>query len=472
MLFAQPAGWLLLWFLSCSSAWGFGLGDLRVSSVAGDPLRAEVRLLAVRPGDVDGATAALASRGAFERAGLARPPLLEALSFRAVERADGSAVIEIISAEPLAETTLNFLLEVQWSRGRLLREYLLVLEGPLAAEPAGIPQIPSSEPEPEPLVPTVEPLPAVTESEGVRTYTTVANDTLGGVARRNMPAAPSGTINIEQMMLAMLRLNPEAFVGNNINNMHKGAVLRIPDLQEITRLGQGEAIAEAARQYDEWRRFRDSFAEQQPETVAEAEVAPAAPEPLEPEVVEPEVSDGRLEIVTNIQTQPVSESGSAIGGTGDSTLKTELALTRELAQTRAKQIEALEDQLRRMEQRLVKNERLMSLQATELADLQQQVTAPVAPKEETLQPAEPASPQAQATDIVSQLLFGKWQWLLGAVFLLLCVYLLILIWRAVRTPLVTVAPPTGHKLRAVDSGFDIQLDSRPDPELNDIVSKR
>ncbi|MGI9302294.1 MAG: type IV pilus assembly protein FimV [Gammaproteobacteria bacterium] len=461
----QPVGWIMLWCLGCGPAWGFGLGDLRVNSVAGEPLRAEIRLIAARPGDVGGTRARLANRDAFERAGLARSPQLETLRFRAVQRGDGSAVIEVTSAAPLSATTLHFLLEVHWSRGRLQREYLLTLGSPIADGPQEIPQIPVSKPQPAPVGPitvdTAPPLkpimvttalPPVADDKPA-TYTTAQDDTLGDIARNTMPPAD---INIQQMMLAMLRLNPEAFIGNNINALREGAVLRVPDLTEITRISQSQAVAEAAQQYAEWQESRDGTGEPELETAPKMAVASPPPEPLPPETAvasspsEPpqpaaqaqRPSEGRLELVASEQNEnrEAPTSGSVSGGAIDAALRTELVLLRERAQTQDKQIQELEAQLRRTQKHMQQNDRFMTLQAEQLTLLQQQLAAP---KKEAAIAPQPESRQMQLADVTAELLSGKWQWLVTAVLLLLCLYLVVLIWRTARPLPAKVSPVEG-----------------------------
>ena len=129
--------WLLVPFLLLvGKAWALGLGDIRLSSALNQPLRAEIELLAATPEELDKLTVQLASQETFDRYDLDRPMFLTTLRFEVVEsgRADGN-VIRVTSAEPITEPFITFLVEASWSRGRLLREYTVLLDPPTFAPP-------------------------------------------------------------------------------------------------------------------------------------------------------------------------------------------------------------------------------------------------------------------------------------------------------------------------------------------------
>ena len=129
--------WLGVPFLLLAlQAWALGLGDIRLSSALNQPLRAEIELLAATPDELDNLTVQLASQDTFERYDLERPLFLTSLQFEIVKsgNADGN-VIRVTSSEPITEPFVTFLVEASWSRGRLLREYTLLLDPPTFAPP-------------------------------------------------------------------------------------------------------------------------------------------------------------------------------------------------------------------------------------------------------------------------------------------------------------------------------------------------
>jgi pilus assembly protein FimV len=128
--------WLLPVLLLASQSWALGLGDIRLSSALNEPLRAEIDLLAATPEELENLTIQLSSVETFERYDLDRPLFLSGMQFRLV-RSGGveGNIIRITSSEPITEPFITFLVEAVWSRGRLLREYTLLLDPPTFAPP-------------------------------------------------------------------------------------------------------------------------------------------------------------------------------------------------------------------------------------------------------------------------------------------------------------------------------------------------
>lgn len=73
-------------------------------------------------------------------------------------------------------------------------------------------------------------------------------ETLSGIAQHYI----GDGVTVDQTMIALFRANPHAFSGN-INVLHEGAVLRIPDGGELRNQPPRTATAEVVRQTDAWR---------------------------------------------------------------------------------------------------------------------------------------------------------------------------------------------------------------------------
>ncbi len=117
--------------LTTEMAHALGLGEVTLKSSLNQPLVAEIELLdakSLAPGEV---VPALASVEDFSKAGVDRLYFLTDLKFTPVLRPDGKSVIQVTSSKPVREPYLNFLVEVMWPNGRLLREYTLLLDPPL-----------------------------------------------------------------------------------------------------------------------------------------------------------------------------------------------------------------------------------------------------------------------------------------------------------------------------------------------------
>ena len=278
--------WLLPALLLVSESWALGLGDIRLSSSLNEPLRAQIELLSTTPEDVASLDIQVASAETFDRYGLDRPAYLSSLQFDVVQSGQANEyVVTVTSIQPVTEPFITFLAEAIWSRGRLLREYTLLLDPPTFAPPpvaqsseavtapsrasqtdSGRIERPAPQQQPAAPPPAAPPqrVPGqaalsrpdtspATQSEQFDTtqggeYRVQRGDTLWGIARS---VSTDGRVSLNQTMLAIFEANPDAFAGN-INVMSAGAYLRIPSADDIIRINRGEALSEVQRQHAAW----------------------------------------------------------------------------------------------------------------------------------------------------------------------------------------------------------------------------
>lgn len=105
-------------------------------SAAGQPLRAEVRLSAIKPGEASTLLAKLAPPDAYRQANVEFNPALNALTF-AVENRNGKALHPHQLGAAMAEPMVDLLLELSGKSGRQVREYAFVLDTPEARQTRG-----------------------------------------------------------------------------------------------------------------------------------------------------------------------------------------------------------------------------------------------------------------------------------------------------------------------------------------------
>src|SRR5262245_14870867 len=126
---------LRLLALSCAifptTLFALGLGDVRLKSALNEPLDAEIELISATPDELSSLRASLATRETFARYGLDRPQTLSNLDFKVGKSSDGRNVLFVRSRESITDPFLTFLVEVNWSRGRLLREYTVLMDPPV-----------------------------------------------------------------------------------------------------------------------------------------------------------------------------------------------------------------------------------------------------------------------------------------------------------------------------------------------------
>ena len=315
---------LLASFALPTSSFALGLGQIEIKSFLNQPLNAEIEVISARTGEIENLLVTLASRDSFKRAGLSRPRYLSELRFAVKISEDGdSAVILVTTKSAVKEPFLSFLVEADWSKGRVLREFTVLLDPPFYADiPAPVATV-SQPPAPQPssqsstssqpaisrtttisrttrstLVPTpgvdeltmVQPVapialvapPTVDDEQTITepiALSDVVDDGIENLATDTIADQPVtmlvGDLLVEkgdtlwsfasqfkdsghsmsQIMLAIQRMNPEAFDANNINHLKVGAVLRAPSAEQLERIGQREAYAEVLVQNCLWNEY-------------------------------------------------------------------------------------------------------------------------------------------------------------------------------------------------------------------------
>ena len=329
-----------------SLSWALGLGEIHLNSSLNEPMRAEIDLIGATPEELTALRAELASREAFTRYGIDRPPFLSTLSFKVGKGKDGRDALLVRSTDAIPEPFVTFLVEVNWARGRLMREYTVLLDPPVytpgetasSATPVTAPTsaparrpAPAATPSPAPVsrapaaAPSSAPASAAPEASAALTgnsYRVGKGDTLTKIARSLHSDSPAA---VDQTMMAVYRANPDAF-GGNINILRRGSVLRIPGADEIAALNQAEAISEVHRQMSAW------------------SGSSAAP------------SGGHLRLVAP------TAGGSATGGGDNSAANAEA--------------QALKERVKDLEGQLAESHRLIDIRNSELSALQRKLGVP------------------------------------------------------------------------------------------------
>src|SRR6202011_4074195 len=131
MFVTLPRLMLLACLLSPSLSWALGLGEIHLNSSLNEPMNAEIDLIAAGPDELTALRATLAAKDAFTRYGIDRPPFLSTLTFKVGKSKDGRDVLVVRSTESIPEPFVTFLVEVNWARGRLMREYTVLLDPPV-----------------------------------------------------------------------------------------------------------------------------------------------------------------------------------------------------------------------------------------------------------------------------------------------------------------------------------------------------
>ena len=369
--------------LTAGNAVALGLGDIDLKSSLNQPFNAEVELLSATEDELHELKVALGSRQAFDSAGIDRSAFLTKLKFTVTQNNTRTPVIRITSREPVTEPFLDFLLEIAWSKGKLLREFTVLVDPPVTMPaapvtlqaPAVRPVTPVVQTPSQPVAPPQNvaaapdrrvqntALPPLSKAQG-EYGPTQRNDTLWTIAER---VRPDTDVSMHQTMMGLLRANPEAFVNNNINNLKTGYVLRVPDRDELTSISSAEARQQASEQYNAWRQARTGGISTPQQSVDSSEsgvdAAPAAT-----------AGESKLQLVA-------PELDQAGAGTVDqaaeqdselNTLKRDLVLANEALEAQRSESQEMAGRLSVLEEQIQNMQRLIQLKDDELARLQAQ----------------------------------------------------------------------------------------------------
>jgi pilus assembly protein FimV len=381
--------------LGSANALALGLGPIQVKSGLNQPLVAEIQV----NGSADetaGLAVSLASSEDFARVGLSRARVGTPLEFNVVPGGKG-VVIRISTKDAVHDPFLDFLLEVNWAKGKLLREYTVLLDPPVTA-----PAVKGSSAKMAPVKETAtaastKPLDTTPSkpSRPPRTETTPTS-TAAAPSKPAPRAAQSGeygpvntgealwdianatrpddSVSVNQMMLALLRSNPSAFYQNNINSLKRGAILRVPSSEEVKAASSAAAAAaEVKSQVDAW---RSGSAVSKPTLVADTGTPASTSKPSTSATASTSKPGDKLALIppkAGTGGQSTGEKPGASGGTGDPGAKAELARTKEALASREQESGELKSRVKELEELKTKNERLLNLKDSEMAELQKKL---------------------------------------------------------------------------------------------------
>jgi pilus assembly protein FimV len=369
-----------------------GLGRLQVNSGLGQPLRAEIEIVSLQPGEDDSLQARLATVEAFRQAGIELSSALVGLQF-AVEKRDGRPVIRLSTVQPVNEPFLDVLIELSWSTGRLVREYTFLLDPPEYKAPAAVPAAPAApatRPAPAPASgaparPEARPIPAAPAAAATATAAkqqeVKKGDTLGAIARQNLPAG----VTLNQMLIALYRANQEAFIRGNINLVRAGRILNIPDREAVAAIGAAEANKQVQSQMADFAEYRRKLGQ----AVAAAPAAPAREREVsgritqKPEAPAPAEQKDQLKLSKAEPAKPGSASSKAA--------KDDDKVARDRA------LKEAQSRVAELEKNVSDMQKLMEMKNQQMADLEKKAAKPAAPAPAPAAPA-PAAKAEPAKD--------------------------------------------------------------------------
>lgn len=427
------------------SLFAAGLGKLNVMSGLGEPLKADIELISVTPAELSSITATIASEEAYTNQGIEKPASHHTIKVEVGNSPSGAPILKLKSDQPITEPFLDMLIQVDWSSGRLLREYTVLLDPPGytgETEPAIKDTFTASVPEVNKKSAgigasnvanaganefhgaTVKSTPAVRSKKKAKRETTtesaakvesvVASEPqsdLGGQERYTQRGdtlhkiasemKPEG-ISLEQMLVGLYQANPDAFQGENMNRLKVGQIIRQPSEETLNAISSKDAAREIKVQTANWNAYRNKLA-----GIVEDS------KPAESESGSTQSSGGKIKSAAEDKSIPAKgpqdvvklSSGESSKETGENakSLQDKIAALQEENTAREKSLKEAQDRTSNLEKQIADMQKLLALKNGAMAEMQKQAEkakskpaeAP-APDIKPAEPVKPAEPMAKA----------------------------------------------------------------------------
>lgn len=413
LLLAQPA------------AYAAGFGQLRVQSNLGQPLQAEIDISGVSAEEAAGLSIKLAPPAAYASAGLTYVPAVSSLRLDIERRANGSYVAKVRSSQPISEPFVDILVDMSWSSGKVSRAYTFLLDpagakpsnqsfspatvvqaatpdaSPAAApvsappqpavaqgsQPAAPAPVPAAKPARQAATHRAQPAQAGADAAAGGAYTVKRGDTLSSIAGDALMDQEG--VSLDQMLIALYRNNPNAFIGGNINRLKSGTVLQVPSRQQAQSVAPKAARREVVARTQGFDAYRSRLA------------GAAAAKSVEPD-------SGRQQsgnVTARVQDQAVPAAGpqnelklskAERSGAASAAAQAEASVARE------RQLKEAESRLAQLEKNVGDMQKLIELKNSEIAKLTQANQAALADKDKAEKAADKAAKtEAKAPNVVA-----------------------------------------------------------------------
>lgn len=263
--------------LGGSNAQALSLGRITVQSALGEPLHAEIDIPELNADEASSLKVQVALPATFKSAGLDYSPVLTGLRMVLQKRPDGRSYLRLSSDQLVQEPFVDLILDAAWQSGRVVRNYTMLFD------PPGLRPAPMAQPRPAPLsvtTPRVAPLPrpvpqaspppvarqpavgaevksaSPVPSNASRLVTVRSGDTASKIAMSHKLS----NVSLDQMLVALQRGNPNAFIEGNVNRIKAGAILALPTAKQASDVSPTQASQIITAQSQDFNRYRQVLA--------------------------------------------------------------------------------------------------------------------------------------------------------------------------------------------------------------------
>ena len=227
------------------SVQALSMAGIEVQSQKGEPLRAEISVLSATADEWAQLVVKVAPAERFEQLGLVFSPAMGQIQVELFESSDGSKRIRLLSPQAFSDHFVDLLIEAQTASGKWVKAFTLMLKPPPLKVNA----------------PVQLPLAANALSQAQQTPAAEHIVQQGESASQIIQKWLTEDMSMQQMLVALLKTQPDAFIQGNVNLLRAGAVLKAPSQTAVRAIDSEDARQFLLAQQKEFIAFSQAAAQ-------------------------------------------------------------------------------------------------------------------------------------------------------------------------------------------------------------------
>ena len=227
------------------SVQALSMAGIEVQSHKGEPLRAEISVLSATADEWAQLVVKVAPAERFEQLGLVFSPAMGQIQVELFESSDGSKRIRLLSPQAFSDHFVDLLIEAQTASGKWVKAFTLMLKPPPLKVNA----------------PVQLPLAANALSQAQQTPAAEHIVQQGESASQIIQKWLTEDMSMQQMLVALLKTQPDAFIQGNVNLLRAGAVLKAPSQTAVRAIDSEDARQFLLAQQKEFIAFSQAAAQ-------------------------------------------------------------------------------------------------------------------------------------------------------------------------------------------------------------------
>lgn len=369
------------------SGFAAGLGKLSVSSSLGEPFKAQIEVLSVSADEIDSLVATMASEETYIAQGITHLGIHSDIEVELAQNSDGKPIVKLHSSQPVSDSFLDMLIQLDWASGRLLREYTILLDSAdLKAFTDDASVLPNALPS---IEASVQPVASIRDALAVDTepLRTKPGDNLNGIAKQLQVDG----VSLDQMLVGLFDNNKQAFIQGNMNRLKVGKIIKVPIHDNLVAIDERQAQQLVEVHTANWKAYRGSLAN----TVA---LAPTALEADQKQNVAGKITgtaDQAVPSKTGTQNIVKLSAGVKEAANPSKEMEAKLTMLQEENTAQAKSLKEAQERTANLEKQIADMRTLLALNSQLMADLQKNTVGNIAKPSGQLNTSLPPSDGAQ-----------------------------------------------------------------------------